>query len=205
MPTNGGHATAPPGGSGRPLVVALGGTSRSDSSTEKALRLVLKHARSAGCETLLLGAEALQLPVYAPATAERSGNAAQLVAALRRCDALVIGSPGYHGGISGLVKNAIDYAEDLRSDRRVYLAGRAVGLVVTAGGYHGGVMTLAALRAVVHALRGWPTPLGVVINTTEPAFSPDGVALSPAVDEQLRVVARELVDFATGGAALGRA
>jgi FMN reductase len=153
----------------------------------------------------MLGAEALQLPIYTPANGERTGSAARLVAALRRCDALVLGSPGYHGGISGLVKNAIDYAEDLRGDARVYLAGRAVGLVVTAGGYQGGVTTLAALRAVVHALRAWPTPLGVVINTTEPAFSPDGEALSAVVDEQLRVVARELVDFSTGAAALGRA
>jgi hypothetical protein len=33
----------------------------------------------------------------------------------------IVGSPGYHGAISGLVKNALDYIEDLREDPRVYL------------------------------------------------------------------------------------
>lgn len=34
---------------------------------------------------------------------------------------MVVGSPGYHGAVSGLVKNALDYIEDLREDPRVYL------------------------------------------------------------------------------------
>ena len=37
----------------------------------------------------------------------------------RGAHALIIGSPGYHGGISGLVKNALDYLEELREDPRV--------------------------------------------------------------------------------------
>jgi hypothetical protein len=33
--------------------------------------------------------------------------------------------------------------------------------VVTAAGEQAAVTTLAALRSVVHALRGWPTPLAL--------------------------------------------
>ena len=89
---------------------------------------------------------------------------AALVGAVRACDGLIIASPGYHGSVSGLVKNALDGLEDLRDDRRPYLHGRAVGLIVTADGAQAGGSTLAALRSVVHALRGWPTPLGVVMG-----------------------------------------
>ena len=47
---------------------------------------------------------------------------------------VVIATPSYHGGISGLVKNAIDFVEDMRDDERPYLDGRAVGCIVVADG-----------------------------------------------------------------------
>ena len=43
------------------------------------------------------------------------------MAAYRWADGLLVASPGYHGGISGMMKNALDYVEDLRADERVYL------------------------------------------------------------------------------------
>ncbi len=55
-----------------------------------------------------------------------------LVEAVRECDGLVLGSPAYHGGLSGLVKNALDYLEDLHDDAPPYLDGRAVGCIVCA-------------------------------------------------------------------------
>jgi multimeric flavodoxin WrbA len=76
---------------------------------------------------------------------ERSDAARDLVAELALADGIVLGSPGYHGSISGLVKNALDYAEDLRLDARPYLSGRAIGCIATAGGWPGAVNTLGAL------------------------------------------------------------
>ncbi len=81
----------------------------------------------------------------------------------------MICSPGYHGGVSGLVKNAIDWVEELREDERPYFDGRAVGLIVVADGWQATVTTLTSLRSIVHALRGWPTPLGVAINAADPS------------------------------------
>ena len=51
-------------------------------------------------------------------------------------------SPGYHGAVSGLVKNALDYVEDLRDEPRPYLDGRAVGCVAIALGWQAAVTTL---------------------------------------------------------------
>jgi FMN reductase len=42
---------------------------------------------------------------------------------VRGADALVFGSPGYHGTLSGLVKNALDYLEELGRDARPYVDG----------------------------------------------------------------------------------
>lgn len=149
----------------KPLIVGIGGTTRQDSGTERALAAALAHAEAQGCETRLFGGGALALlPIYDPADETGAAARQDLVETVRTCDGLIIASPGYHGSISGLVKNALDGLEDLRCDSRPYLDGRAVGLIVTADGAQAGGSTLAALRAIVHALRGWPTPLGIVIT-----------------------------------------
>src|SRR3546814_6783254 len=75
-----------------------------------------------------------------------------LVAAVRDADGLILASPGYHGSISGLVKNAIDYLEETARDRRVYLHGLPVGLIATAFGWQATGGTLLAMRSIVHAL-----------------------------------------------------
>ncbi len=145
------------------LIVGIGGTTRGDSATEQALRAALQAAEQLGARTRLFGgAELLTQPIYDPQDDSSRGARAELVEAVRQADGLIIASPGYHGSISGLVKNALDGLEDLRDDIRPYLEGRAVGLIVRADGPQAGGSTLAALRSIVHALRGWPTPLGVV-------------------------------------------
>ncbi len=179
-----------------PYIVAVGGTLRANSSTERAMRHVLDAAERSGAKTRLISGPALQLPLYQPDNPERSEAARELVAELALADGIVLGSPGYHGSISGLVKNALDYAEDLRADRRPYLSGRAVGCIATAGGWPGAVNTLGALRDIVHALRGWPTPLGAAINSAEKVFDEQGRCQVPRVAQMLDLIAGEVMSFA---------
>jgi FMN reductase len=179
-----------------PYIVAVGGTLRAGSSTEKAMRHVLRAAERAGARTRLISGPALELPMYQPDNAERTDAARDLVAQLALADGIVLGSPGYHGSISGLVKNALDYAEDLRGDVRPYFSGRAVGCIATAGGWPGAVNTLGALRDIVHALRGWPTPLGAAINSSERVFDESGGCLVPRVADALDLIAAEVIGFA---------
>ena len=178
-----------------PYIVAIGGTLRPDSSTERALRFVLGAAEKAGARTKLICGTGLQLPFYQPDSAERSDAARTLVEELSRADGIILGSPGYHGSISGLMKNAVDYAEDLRSDARPYFSGRAIGCVATGAGWPGAVNTLNTLRDIVHALRGWPTPMGAAINSAEKVFDAEGACLMPRVAETLTIIAQEVVNF----------
>ncbi|MDF2233849.1 NAD(P)H-dependent oxidoreductase [Albimonas sp. CAU 1670] len=180
----------------KPLIVGLGGTLRDFSSTEKALRIALDAAEAQGCETELIAGRALDLPPYSPEDPSRTESARRLIHEIRRADGVILGSPGYHGGMSGLVKNAIDYIEDLREDARPYLEGRAVGVVATGGGWQGAVTTMNSLRDVVHALRGWNTPLGVAVNTAEPVFSPDGDCEDAKIRGQLEALGRQVAAFA---------
>ena len=139
----------------QPLIVGIGGTTRDGSSSEKALRIALDAAEELGAKTKIFSGSNLVLPMYDPAVMERSLNAIELVESLRSCDGVIVTSPGYHGTISGMVKNALDYVEDMNKDPRVYLDGRAVGCIACAYGWQATGSTMSTLRSIVHALRGW--------------------------------------------------
>jgi len=180
----------------RPLIVGLGGTLSEASSSERALRYALDAAAAEGARTKLFTAEALDLPMYTVDRARRTPAAIALVDALAEADGVIIATPAYHGGISGLVKNALDYIEDLRADDRPYLDGRAVGCIVCAYGWQATTTTLVSLRSTVHALRGWPTPLGVAINSSQTRFDDSGLVSDPRCAEQLSALGRQVIDFA---------
>lgn len=178
------------------FIVAVGGTQRATSSTASALRFCLQVAERMGARTKLLSGPALDLPNYDTTNAVRPAAATELVEALRAADGVILASPGYHGGVSGLIKNALDYTEDMARDPVPYLAGRAVGCIAAGAGWQAGGPVLASLRAITHALRAWPTPLGVQLNSVEPLFDADGKCLNPAVAGQLEEMTRQVIDFA---------
>ncbi|WP_280294537.1 NADPH-dependent FMN reductase [Nocardia abscessus] len=186
---------------GRPFVVGIGGTLRAGSSTEQALRHCLAAVERHGGRTALFCGEEINLPMYNPHDPARTEKATALVEALRRADAVVIGSPGYHGGVSGLVKNALDYIEDLRGDATVYLDNKPWGCITCAYGWQAAVGTLGQLRVIGHALRAWPTPLGVAINSAEPIWDAEGRLTDDAVSAQLDLLATQVLTFAPAGGA----
>ncbi|MGL4313322.1 MAG: NADPH-dependent FMN reductase [Sphingomonas sp.] len=189
---------------GQPLVVGIGGTIGGVSSTERALKIALDAAAAEGFRTHLFGGEALaSLPLYNPKAAQRTDAEAEFVEAVRAASALIIASPGYHGSISGVVKNALDLLEETAGDARPYLADMPVGLIATAYGWQATGSTIAALRSIVHALRGWPTPFAAAINTQLSKFDDQGGAQDPQVAEQLALVGRQVARFAPLVASLG--
>lgn len=182
----------------KPLIVGFGGTTRPGSSGERMVAAVLAATEQLGAETRLFGGAALAaMPHFAPENPGRTVEQIEFVETVRKADGIVIGSPGYHGGVSGLVKNAIDLLEDLRTDARVYFDGRAVGLIVTAAGWQAGGVTLSALRSITHAMRGWPTPLGIAINTiAQKPFDADGRLVDADIIAQVNAQAAQVMALA---------
>jgi FMN reductase len=180
----------------KPFIVGIGGTASPGSSTEQALALALASAERAGARVKMFGATTLAaLPHYLTDGTATSPDARALVEAVRAADGVIIASPGYHGSISGLVKNAIDYLEETAKDERVYLDGVPVGLIATAYGWQATGSTLATLRSIVHALRGWPTPLGAAINSSGGIFK-GGACSDAGASAQLDLVGRQVLQFA---------
>ena len=180
-----------------PLIVGLGGTVRPGSSSERALVAALATAEAAGARTELFGGAFLAgLPIYNPHDPFDGPEQVRFMAAISAADGVIVSTPGYHGSISGVVKNALDSLEGLRNDQRPYFDGRAVGCIVSAGGAQASGSTLAALRSIIHALRGWPTPFGATLGASG-LFDDSGAFADPRDAWQVDTVAGQVVDFAT--------
>lgn len=181
----------------RPVIVGIGGTVRAGSSTELALAEALRAAEGGGADTRLLGGAFLAtLPVFDPGPAGPTPGQVELIAALADADGVIVASPGYHGAISGVMKNAFDTLELARSGNRPYLADLPVGIIITAGGWQAAGTALVTMRTIIHALRGWPTPFGATLNTSEGLFADDGRCRSEKDGTQLATVASQVLGFA---------
>ena len=179
-----------------PLIVGIGGAPSTDSSTEQAVALALAEARTLGARTKLIGGDLLsRLPLFLTNGSESSAEARELVDAIRAADGLILASPGYHGSVSGMVKNAIDYVENTAKDVRPYLTDLPVGLIAVAGGYQAAVSTLSMLRTIVHSLRGWPTPFGAAVCTSGRIFE-NGTCTHVEVHAQISQVGRQVANAA---------
>ncbi|MEP7019317.1 MAG: NAD(P)H-dependent oxidoreductase [Pseudonocardiales bacterium] len=179
-----------------PLIVGIGGSTSAASVTNLLLRACLDQAAALGARPMAFtGEDLVGLPIFDANGADAAPAAGPLVAAVRAADAVIIATPGYHGGMSGLVKNAIDHLELLRDDERPYLDGRAVGVIVAASGWQACGSTLVSVRSAIHALRGWPTPFGVTVNSAIQHPGADA-SFDENITGALRILAGQLTDFA---------
>jgi FMN reductase len=182
----------------RPLVVGIGGSNRPGSLTELLLAAALQRTASRGVDIQMFGGEFLNTLATYDSNGGDDPQAALLLEVLATADGVILASPGYHGGLSGLVKNGLDHLEALRDDRRPYLDGRPVGTIVCAAGWQACGTALVSLRSTVHSLRGWPTPFGATVNSAETVTDEHGEFVE-RVSGALEIVADQVVDFIERG------
>lgn len=157
----------------------------------------LRRAEQLGAETRLLGGAFLgSLPMFDPRPGDPCDAQRELTSAVRAADGLIIASPGYHGSISGVIKNALDTLELTAAEPAPYLCSKPVGVIVTAVGSQAAGTTLMSLRAIIHALRGWPTPFGASLGGAGSLFDEAGACREPKDAIQLDTVAEQVMDFA---------
>jgi NAD(P)H-dependent FMN reductase len=177
-------------------VVLLSGTPVGGSRVERIGAWCADYCVAAGGSAALFRGGDLDFPYYRPDRPERDARQRRYLAALAGCDGVVLLSPAYHGAMSGLLKNALDYVNDLAGEDRPFLDGRAVGCVAVAQGDQGATTTLATLRIVAHALRGWPTPLGVALAGDRAEVTPAGEPGHPRCRDQLRLMLDQVLGMA---------
>ena len=166
-------------------ILALCGPLRSPTSTRRGLEIALAAAARAGAETGWLSIEGL------PFCDGRDGDYGPEVAAFRAAaasaDALLIGSPEYHGSMSGVLKNALDL---LGPDE---LRGSTVGLLATARGDAGAMNALSHMSHVARWMNALVLPTQVSVPRAHERLGPEVRADTRARLEQL---GRELRRYA---------
>jgi FMN reductase len=172
-------------------IALLGGSLREGSASEQVLRACADLARRHGARTSLLTGPQLMLPPYLPDSVDRPAAAHRLLAAVRAADGLIVATPTYHGGMSGLLKNALDHPEDLATDTPPYLDGKVVGTIAVGWSEHGAATAVADLRNTVLSLRGWTTPMAVTVNSYT-----DGWLHHPRLTRRLDILVGQVLDFA---------
>ena len=175
-------------------VLGISGSLRAASTARAALALALEGAAAAGAETELLDLRELDLPLYdddqARYTEANRAAVARLQAAAEAADAFVLASPEYHGGPSGVLKNALDHLAGR------HFRGKAAGLVTVAGGRVSPVTTAHMLRIVLRQLHAYVVPQQVALPEAEKLFDAAGSLTDAEQELRLRELGAEVVRLA---------
>ena len=171
-------------------VTAVCGSLREASATRAALERVLEAAERGGATTELLDLREYELPTFdADRDREDAGDADELAARLREADAIILGSPMYHGSFSSPLKTAIDYCgfDEFR--------GKTVGLLAVSGGAFP-VTALEHMRSVCRALNAWVIPHEAAVPNSHSAIE-DGAFVDEKLEERVATLGRRAVQYAT--------
>ena len=170
-----------------PHVVGVAGSLRDASYTRLAVGRALDGVRRAGGTAELLDLREYTLPTY-DADRRTAGDADAFTARIREADAVVLGTPMYHGSYSSTLKTALDYCgfdefEDV-----------TVGLLAVAGGGFP-VTALEHLRSVCRALNAWVIPHQVALPEVSDQFD-DGEFVDDDLERRTLVLGRRAVQYA---------
>jgi len=170
-----------------PHVVGIPGSLRERSHTRTATRRALDGVERAGGTAELLDLREYDLPIF-DADHDGAGDAEALAERVRAADAVLLGTPMYHGSYSSTLKTALDYCGfDEFEDETVGL------LAVSGGGFP--TPALEHLRSVCRALNAWVIPHQVAIPRASRAIE-DGEIVDDGLDERTLVLGRRAVQYA---------
>jgi NAD(P)H-dependent FMN reductase len=171
----------------RPRVVALGGSLRDESHTRTALRNALEAAETRGARTDLIDLRDLDVPVY-DADDEDVGDVESLKRRVSEGDAILLGTPMYHGSYASPLKTALDYCGfDEFEDK-------TVGLLAVSGGSFP-ITALDHLRAVCRALDAWVLPYQAAVPNASGKID-GGEITDPTIAERVAVLGERAVEYA---------
>jgi NAD(P)H-dependent FMN reductase len=170
-----------------PHVVAVCGSLSEDSTTRTALVHTLAAAEAEGATTELVDLREYDFPLYG-SEGRDAGDAPELRRKMREADAVVLGSPIYHGTIASPLKTALDYCGFDEFEDTL------VGIVVTAGGRFP-TPAILHLRTAARWVRAWVHPTHVGIPDAS-----DAIAGGDVVDEdyadRLETLGAEMAQYA---------
>jgi len=157
-------------------ILAMSGSSREGSLTKKFLSFAVKKVRERGCFVNEIDLRSFDLPIY-DGDLERTHGLPNGVRRLhnefKTHQALLLGVTEYNGGVSPLLKNAIDWASrPCDGDPNLAaIRGKLVAMVSCSAGMLGGSRAQAHLRQSFQVMGCILIPETATLANAETAFS----------------------------------
>ena len=170
-------------------IVGICGSLREGSYTRMALEIALQGAQELGAQTRILDLQDYDLTFVDGRKSSYPAGVQRLKADIQDADGIIIGTPEYHAGMSGVLKNALDL---MGFDE---FSGKMMGLIGVSGGTMGAINALNSLRAVGRALHAWVIPQQVTIPQGWKFFREDGNLEDEQYRERLLDVGRQVARF----------
>ena len=169
-------------------IVGIAGSLRPNSYTYLALQAAVQRLEALGAEVEIIDLREWQLP-FCNGGKEYSEypDVQRLRDTVRNTDGLILATPEYHGGVSGVLKNALDL---LSFDE---LSGKVTGLVSVLGGQSNS-NALNDLRLIVRWVHGWVIPEQIAVGQAYSAFSPEGKLLDEKLSQRFDQFAQSLIE-----------
>ncbi|HWE36723.1 MAG TPA: NAD(P)H-dependent oxidoreductase [Isosphaeraceae bacterium] len=165
-------------------ILAMAGSTRSDSYNKRLARLAAVGAAAVGAETRVIDLRDFQLPLFDQDLEAEQGppeNARALKALFVESDGLLIASPEYNSSISGVLKNAIDWVSRPYPGEPPLVAfkGKVAALLSASPGQLGGLRGLVHLRSILGNIGVLVLPDQLAIPRASEAFAADGSLKDP--------------------------
>src|SRR5436190_288285 len=172
-------------------IVGISGSLRAGSFTRRAVETALEGAAESGANTRLIDLRDYNL-VFRDGKEESAypPDVFRLRAEVKQADGVILGTPEYHGDVSGVLKNALDL---MGFDE---FEGKMLGLVGVSGGRMGAFDAMNTLRNVGRALHAWVIPDQASVPEAWKVFAADGKITDPQHEQRLKDVGRQLARFA---------
>ena len=168
-------------------VAVILGSVRPGNYTRMAAGLVVDELRARDIHVDVIDPASMQLPLPGTGTSPDAENMADIV---RDATALVMCTPEYHGGLSSVMKLAIENMGFPSA-----MTGKPVALLGVAAGRIGAIKSLEMLRSICSHVGCLVLPGPVSVAGVQQAFAEDGSVLDPAVENSVRGVATGLIDY----------
>jgi NAD(P)H-dependent FMN reductase len=139
-------------------IMVICGSLHGASGTRAALTIAADVLKQTGAEVDFYDLGQHRFPLYDPDAATAPPDAADFAQRCAQADGFILGTPEYHSGMSGALKNALDYVGSRQ------FRGKPVGLLACAGFGKGGINALTNLRTVVRGIMGMALLDQVVVD-----------------------------------------
>jgi chromate reductase, NAD(P)H dehydrogenase (quinone) len=182
-------------------VLVFAGSLRAASLNKKLARIAAGLVQEAGAEATFIDLKDFPLPVYDGDLESASGlppNARKLKDLFIAHDAFVIACPEYNAGVTGALKNAIDWVSRQDGDESGVLPyeGKVVGLCSAAGGVLFGIRAMEMLRGILMNLGCLVVPKRLGVPRANQAFDASDRLTDPAQVATLTATVQQVVRVA---------